>query len=158
MFGQMGPFVLLMILLAVGSVLGIGLGYILWNPGATNYSVISTSEDATRTARFGDLTVTFPSVLICKAGEESSITIEVSNLDDAPEYVIISLSIVRSSGVDSGTISAITSRTYRATLAAYGSATYVLSFEPVANGYAIFDVAVKGELAGSITLYVVASP
>ncbi len=157
-FGQFGQFSLLILLLVVGSVIGVAMGYLIWNPGAANYSVISKSEEATRTVRLEDISVAYPSVVICKAGEDSSMTIEISNFDNDPEYVVVTLSLVRSSGIDSTTISAITGNPYRATLAAYGSATNILSFKPSSKGYAIFDITVKGELAGSITLYVVSSP
>jgi hypothetical protein len=130
----------------------------IWNPGASNYSVISKSEEATRTIRIRDFSVTYPSVVICEVGEESSFSMEISNLDDEPEFVGVSLSLVRSSGVDSDMVSEITSNPYRATLASYGVATNIINFKPSTNGYAIFDVSVKGELAGGITLYVVSSP
>lgn len=134
------------------------MGYLIWNPGASNYSIISESEEATRTTRLRNIQVTYPSVLICKKGEGSSFGIEISNFDNDPEYVVVSLSLVRSSGVDSTTISDITATPYRATLAAYGSTTDILNFTPTSKGYAIFDLNVKGELAGSITLYIVSSP
>ncbi|MBE0512212.1 hypothetical protein IBX38_04085 [Candidatus Bathyarchaeota archaeon] len=134
------------------------LGYIIWSPGAANYSVIAQSKEATRTVRIGDISITYPSVIICKAGEESSRTIEISNLDNDPKYVVVSLSLVRSSGVDSTTISALTGNPYRITLAAYGSVKDTLSFNPSSKGYAIFDITVNEKLAGSITLYVVSSP
>lgn len=157
-FGQFGRFTLLILLLVAGSVIGVGMGYIIWSPGAANYSVISQSKEATRTVRIEDISVTFPSVIISKAGEDSSRTIEITNLDKDPRYVVVSLSLVRSSGVDSTTISALTGNPYKVTIAAYGSAKDVLSFKPSSNGYAIFDLTVNGELAGSITLYVVSSP
>ena len=117
-FGQFGQFSLLILLLIAGSAIGVAMGYLIWNPGAANYSVISKSEEATRTARVGHVQVTYPSVVICKEGESSTISMEVSNLDDEPELVVVSLSLVRSSGVDSTTISDITGSPYRATLAA----------------------------------------
>lgn len=157
-FGQFGRFTPLIILLVVGSVIGVGMGYIIWSPGAANYSVISQSKEATRTVRIEDISVTFPSIIICKSGEDSSRTIEISNLDKDPKYVVVSLSLVRSSGVDSTTISALTGSPYKVTIAAYGSAKDILSFKPSSNGYALFDITVNGELAGSITLYVVSSP
>lgn len=155
---QFGNFSLLILLLVVGSVIGVAMGYMIWNPGASNYSVIAKSEDATRTARIRDIQVTFPSVVICKPGEDAAIAMEISNMNDEPELVVVSLSLVRSSGVDSKTINDVTSDPYRATLAAYGSATNIISFNPSAKGYAIFDLTLRGELAGSITLYVVSSP
>ena len=157
-FGQFGQFAFLILLLVVGSVIGVAMGYMIWNPGAANYSVISKSEEATRTVRLGDISVIYPPVVISKAGEESSITIEISNRDNDPEYVVISLSLVRASGVDSTTISALTRNPYIVTLAAYGSAKDILSFKPSSRGYAIFDISVDEKVAGSITLYVVSSP
>jgi hypothetical protein len=155
---QTGQFKLLILILAIGAVIGVSMGYLIWNPGASNYSVISKSEEATRTAWVGYIQVTYPSVVMCKPGEDASITIEMSNMDDVPELVVVSLSLVRSSGVDSTTISDITGNPYRATLASYGSATNILSFTPSDKGYAIFDLTIRGELAGSITLYIVSSP
>ncbi|UCE44473.1 MAG: hypothetical protein JSV57_03075 [Candidatus Bathyarchaeota archaeon] len=155
---QFGQLLLLILILVAGSAIGVAMGYMIWNPGAANYTVISESEDATRTVRIRDISVAYPSVAIYKVGEDSSMKIEISNLDRYPEYVVVSLSLVHSSGVDSATISAITGTPYKATIAGYGSATNVLSFKPSAEGYAIFDITVKGELAGSITFYVVSSP
>ncbi len=158
-FERFGDFGLLMTFLAVGAILGVAFGFMIWNPGATNYSIISASEEAVRTVKIGDISLTYPSVLICKVGEESSISIEISNLDNDIEYnIFLSLNVVRSNGVDSKTISDIIGNPYRVTLAAYGSATSVLNFEPSDNGYAIFDLNVRGELAGTITLYIVSSP
>ncbi len=155
---QIGQFRLLILILVVGAVIGVAMGYMIWNPGASNYSIISKSEEVTRTARVGHLQVKYPSVVICKEGEDSTIAMEISNLDDEPELAVVSLSLVRSSGVDSTTISDITSNPYRTTLSAYGSGTNILNFNPSAKGYAIFDLTVRGDLAGSINLYVVSSP
>lgn len=157
-FGHSGRFIVLILILVAGSVIGVSMGYVIWSPGAANYSIVSQSEEATRTVRIEDLSVTFPSVTIYKAGEDSSITIEISNLDNDPKHVVISLGLVRSSGVDGTTISALTGSPYKVGIAAYGSATDTLSFKPSSKGYAIFDVTVNGKLAGSTTLYVVSSP
>jgi len=157
-FGPFGRFVPLILLLMGGLLIGVVAGYIIWSPRAANYSVISQAKEATRTVSIGDISVTFPSVIICKSGEESSRTIEITNLHKDAKYVVVSLALVRSGGVDSATISALTGEPYKVTIAAYGSVQDVLSFKPSSNGYAIFDLTVNGELAGSINLYVVSSP
>lgn len=157
-FGQSRQLGLLIMLVVVGSLIGVAMGYLIWNPGASNYSVISKSEEATRTAKIRDIYVIYPSVVICEVGKEASISMGISNFNEEPELVVVMLNLVRSSGVDSTTISNITGNSYRTTLAAYGSTTNIISFNPSAKGYAIFDLNIKGELAGSITLYVVSAP
>jgi hypothetical protein len=147
--------IIIIVFVAAAAFLGALLGYILWGPGAANYSVMSQSNEATRTATVGSFSVTFPSVIVCKAGEISTRNIVINNLDDVPRYATVNLNLVQSGGVDSITISTLTGSPYDVTLAGYGSVTDELSLKPSAQGYAIFDVRVNGELLGSIALYVV---
>ena len=147
--------VIIIVFVAGAAILGAFLGYILWGPGAANYSVMSQSDEATRTATVGSVSVTFPSVIVCKAGETSTRDIVINNLDNIPRYVAVNLNLVRSSGVDSTTISTLTSSPYGVTVAGYGSVIEELSLNPSAHGYAIFDIRVNGDLLGNIALYVV---
>jgi len=147
----------LIVFVVAGLMIGVSVGYLVWNPGATNYAVVSTAKEATRTVKVHELTVTFPSVTIAKAGTDTSITIVVTNLDRDPVYVVVSLALARNSGIDATTISTLTSNSYTATLASYATANDILNIRPQSTGYAFFDLMVKGELAGTIALYVVPS-
>lgn len=153
-FGWLMP---LVVFVVAGLLIGVGVGYLVWSPGATNFGVVSASKEATRTVRVGDISVTFPSVVIVKSGVDSTLTIGVTNLKNYPKYVAVSLSLVRNNGIDNPTISALTSSSYIVTLASYGVANDMISFQPSSTGYAFFDLTVNGDLAGSTTLYVVPS-
>jgi len=148
----------LLVFVVAGLMIGVGVGYLMWSPGASNYAVVSTAQEATRTVRVGDITVTFPSVTISKVGsDDSSITIGLTNLKRDPVYVVVSLALARNSGIDTATISTLTSSSYTVTLASYGTANDTLNIKPTNTGYAFFDLMVRGELAGTIALYVVPS-
>jgi hypothetical protein len=153
--GQSKPFMIMFVMfVAFASILGAVLGYVIWGSGATNYSLMSRSNEATRTVTVDHLSVTFPSVIVCKA-ESSTIDIVIINHLAYPSYVTLSLSLVRNGGVDTSTINALTGSPHAVTLAAYETATEQLTLNPSALGYAIFDLRVDGELTGSIALYVV---
>lgn len=147
----------LVIFVAAGLLIGVGVGYLVWSPGATNFGIVSTSKEAARTVRVDDVSVTFPSVTIVTSGSDSTMTVGVSNVRREPVYVVVSLALVRNSGIDTTTISTLTSSSYTVTLAAYGSSSDVLSFKPLSTGYAFFDLMVNGHLAGTLALYVVPS-
>lgn len=119
--------------------------------------VVSSSKEATRTVRIDDITVTLPSVTISKAGGDASITIGLTNLRGYPVNVVVSLALSRNSGIDTTTVSALTSSSYTITLASYGTASDILNIKPSSTGYAFFDLMVNGQLAGTIALYVVPS-
>jgi len=147
----------LLVLAVAGLMVGVGVGYLVWSPGAFNYGVVSTAEEATRTVKIHQLTVTFPSATFAKAGRDASMTITITNLRSEPDYIGVSLVLARNNGVDTATISTITTNPYAVTLASYGSASDVINIKPSSTGYAFFDLIVDGELAGTIALYVVPS-
>jgi len=147
----------LLVFVVAGLMIGVGVGYLMWSPGATNYAVVSTSKEATRTVHVDEITVTFPSVTISRAGSDTSLTIGLTNLKRDPVYVVVSLALARNSGIDTTTISTLTSSSYTVTLASYGTANDILNIRPSSTGYAFFDLMVNGELAGTIALYVVPS-
>ena len=147
----------LLVFVVAGLAIGVGVGYLMWNPGATNYAVVSTAKEATRTVRVGDITVAFPSVSISKVGSDTTITIGLTNLQRDPHYVVLSLALARNSGIDTTTVSTLTTGSYTVTLASYGTASDILNIRPTSTGYAFFDLMVNGELAGTIALYVVPS-
>jgi hypothetical protein len=147
----------LLVLVVAGLLIGVSVGYLMWSPGAANYGVVSQSKEATRTVRVGDVTVTFPSVTISKVGGDASMTIGLTNLRGYPVYVAVSLALSRNSGVDTTTISTLTSTPYTITLASYGTASDILNIKPSSTGYAFFDLMVNGGLAGTIALYSVPS-
>lgn len=147
----------LLVFVVAGLMIGVGVGYLMWSPGATNYAVVSTAKEATRTVRVGEITVTYPSVTISKAGSDASITISLTNQKRDPVYAAVSLALARNSGIDTTTISTLTSSSYTVTLASYGTANDILNMKPSNTGYAFFDLMVNGELAGTIALYVVPS-
>jgi hypothetical protein len=147
----------LVVLIAAGLLIGVGVGYLLWSPGAANFGVVSTSKEATRTVRVNDVSTTFPSVIIAKSGADSSMTIGITNLRGYPIHVTISLALVRNSGIDSNTVSVLTGSSYTVTLASYGTSNDIINLRPSSNGYAFFDIIVNGDLAGTTALYVVPS-
>ena len=147
----------LIVFVVAGLVIGVSVGYLMWNPGATNYSVVSSAKEATRTVRIGGNTVTFPSVSISKVGSDAQITIGLTNLQRDPNYVVVSLALARNSGIDTTTISTLTTGSYTITLASYGTGSDIINIRPTSTGYAFFDLMVDGELAGTIALYVVPS-
>jgi len=147
----------LLVFVVAGLGIGVGVGYLMWSPGATNYAIVSTAKEATRTVRVGDITVTFPSVTICRTGSDTSITIGLTNLKREPVYVVVSLALARNSGIDTNTISTLTGSSYTVTLASYGTASDIRNIRPSSNGYAFFDLIVNGDFAGTIALYVVPS-
>jgi len=150
-------FLSLIVFVVAGLLVGAAVGYLMWSPGAANFGVVSSSKEATRTVRVGDVSVTFPSIVIVKSGADSSLTIGLTNLKKDPIYVAVSLALVRNSGIDSATVSGLTSSPYIITLASYGSANDLVSFKPSSNGYAFFDLMVNGDLAGTVAFYVVPS-
>jgi len=147
----------LIIFVVAGLLVGAGVGYLMWSPGAANFGVVSSSKEATRTVRVGEVSVTFSSVVIVKSGADSTSTIGLTNLKKDPIYVAVSLALVRNSGIDSATITVLTGSSYKVTLASYGSASDLINFKPASTGYAFFDLMVNGDLAGTIALYVVPS-
>jgi hypothetical protein len=147
----------LVVFVVAGLLVGVGVGYLMWSPGASNYAVVSTSKEATRTVRVDDVTVTYPSVAFAKPGSESSLTITLTNMRSYPLYVTASLALVRNSGIDAETISALTTDSYTVTLTSYGTGSDIINLTPTSTGYAFFDLMLNGELAGSIALYVVPS-
>jgi len=147
----------LVVFVVAGLLIGVGVGYLMWSPGASNYAVVSTSKEATRTVRVDDITVTYPSVAFAKAGIDSSLTITLSNMKSYPVFVTVSLALVRNSGIDTTTISALTTDSYTVTLTSYGTGSDIINLKPTSTGYAFFDLMVNGDLAGSIALYVVPS-
>jgi len=147
----------LVVFVVTGLLIGVGVGYLMWSPGAADYGVVSTAKEATRTVRVGEITVTFPSVTISKVGSDASINIGLTNLRREPLYVVVSLALARNSGIDTTTISTLTSSSYTVTLASYGTGSDILNIRPSSTGYAFFDLMVNGELAGTIALYVVPS-
>ncbi len=153
-FGWLLP---LMVFVVAGLLIGVGVGYLMWSPGAANYGIVSSSKEATRTVKVGDISVTFPSVMIVKYGADSSLTIGVTNLKNDPKYVAVSLALASNNGIDSTTVSALTGSSYRVAMASYGSANDLISFKPSSTGYAFFDLSINGDLAGAIALYVVPS-
>jgi len=153
-FGWLMP---LVVFIVAGLLIGVGVGYLMWSPGAANFGVVSPSKEETRTVKVGDISVTFPSVVIVKSGADSSLTIGITNLKNYPKYVEVSLALVSKSGIDSATVSVLTGSSYKVTLASYGSTNDVISFKPASTGYAFFDLTVNDDLAGTITLYVVSS-
>ncbi len=154
---RLGWFLPLVVFIVAGLLIGVGVGYLMWSPGAANFGVVSSSKEATRTVKVNDISVTFPSVVIAKSGADSSVAVGLTNLKRDPVYVAVSLALVRNSGIDSGTISSLASTPYAITLASYGSANDIISFKPSATGYAFFDLVVNGHLAGTIAIYVVPS-
>ena len=147
----------LLVFVVTGLLIGACLGYVVWSPGASNYGVVSASQEATRTVRVEAISVTFPSVSISKVGNDASVTIGLTNLRSYPVYVVVSLALASNSGIDTSTISNLTRSSYAVTLAAYGTASHIINFRPLSTGYAFFDLMVKGELSGNIALYVVPS-
>jgi hypothetical protein len=113
------------------------------------------SSDATRMVQIGRFAVIFPSVTIAPVNSNMTLTLEITNTDDDPRYVDIVLSLVASSTIDSATIGSLTANPFQATLAADGSVRYTISIRPSSTGYAILDLWIRGELAGSMILYVV---
>jgi hypothetical protein len=152
--GQFSVFLPLIVVLVMGAGVGVMVGHTMWSAGATNYVTVSQSSEEMRTVQVNDIAVRFPSVVLSTVGEESILTIEIENLDDYPRYVVLSLSLVHSSTVDSGTISALTANPYQMTISGYGSTNYSLSFQPSSTGYAIFDVNLREKTVGSIVLYI----
>lgn len=151
-YGWMLP---LVVFIAAGLLIGVSIGYLMWNPGFSNFGVVSSSKEATRTVRLDHISVTFPSVVFAKSGAESTLTIVLTNLRSDPIYATVSFALVRNSGIDSATVSALTSSSYSVRLASYGSASDLINFRPSSTGYAFFDLIVNGDLAGTIPLYVV---
>ena len=147
----------LLALAVVGLMIGVGVGYMLWSPGAANYGVVSTADESTRTVSIHQLTVTFPSAIFTKVGSDSAINITVTNLRSEPAYIGGSLALARNNGVDAATISTITGDLPTLTMASYGSASEIINIKPSSTGYAFFDLTVDGKLAGTIALYVVPS-
>jgi hypothetical protein len=138
----------------MGAGIGVMAGHTAWSSAATNYSTVTQSSEEMRTVQVHDIAVRFPSVCVRTVDEESTLTFEIANLDDYPRYVVLSLSLVHGSGVDSATISALTANPYQMTIAGYGSNNYTLSFLPSSTGYAVFDVNLREKTVGSIVLYV----
>ena len=116
---------------------------------------MSLSAEATRMVQIERFTVTFPSVVIASTGNTTTISIEVTNQDDNPRFVDVVLSLVASSTIDSETIADLTATPLQATLGAAGSISHSITFSPPSAGYAILDIWIRGELAGSMTVYVV---
>lgn len=147
----------ILVFVVAGLMIGVGVGYLMWNPAASNYAVVSTAKEATRTVKIHEITVTFPSVVITKVGTDTTITITLTNLQRDHIYIVVSLALTRNSGIDATTISTLTSTTYSITLASYATANDTRNFKPQTTGYAFFDLMVDGHLAGTIALYVVPS-
>jgi hypothetical protein len=147
----------ILVFVIAGLMVGVSVGYLMWNPAASNYAVVSTAKDATRTVKIHEVTVTYPSVVITKVGTDTSITITLTNMRREPSYVVVSLALARNSGIDATTISALTSSSYTITLASYATANDILNIKPQGTGYAFFDLMVDGDFAGTIALYVVPS-
>jgi hypothetical protein len=144
-------------LVFAGLFIGVSVGNLMWSPAAANYAVVSTAKEATRTVRVNDISVTFPSVSIVRAGGDASIAIELTNLRREPVYAAVSLALVRNSGIDPITISTLTRSPHTVTLASYGTSSDFLNIKPSTTGYAFFDLMVNGEFAGDVALYVVPS-
>ncbi len=152
------PLVPLLIIVGAGLMVGGGVGYLIWSPGASNYAVMSTAEEAVRTVKIDDINVTFPSVMIVKAGTIASLTINLTtSLRSNLAYVSVSLALVQNSGIDADTIGTLTTNKYSVTLASYAAETDTINVQPRSTGYAFFDLIVKGKIAGTIALYVVPS-
>jgi len=147
----------IVVFVVAGLLIGVGVGYFMWSPGAANFGIVSSSREATRTVRVGDVSVTFPSIVIAKSESDATLTIGVTSVKKDPVYVVISMALVRNTGIDSATVLALTGSSYAVTLASYGSANDVIRFKSSSTGYAFFDLMVNGDLAGSIPLYVVPS-
>ena len=147
-------FLPLIVVLVMGAGVGVMVGHTIWSSGATKYVTVSQSSEEMRTVQVNDIAVRFPSVVLGTVGEESILTIEIENLDDDPRYVVLPLSLVHSSTVDSGTISALTANPYQMTISGYGSTNHSLSFQPSSTGYAVFDVHLREKTVGSIVLYI----
>ena len=147
----------LLVFVIAGLMIGVSVGYLMWNPAATNYALVSTAKEETRTVKVHEITVTFPSVVIAKVGTDASITITLTNLKREPTYIVVSLALARNNGIDTTTITTLTSNSYIVTLASYATANDTLNIKPQSTGYAFFDLMVQGDLAGTITLYVVPS-
>ncbi len=147
----------LIVFVIAGLMIGVSVGYLMWNPAATNYALVSTAKEETRTVKVHEITVTFPSVVIAKVGTDATMTITLTNLKREPTYVVVSLALARNNGIDTTTITTLTGNSYIVTLASYATANDVLNIKPQATGYAFFDLMVQGDLAGTITLYVVPS-
>ena len=147
-----GPLVIVLIL---GLALGVAVGHTVWSQSASKYETVSLSSEATRMAPVGRFAVTFPPVVIATTGNTTTITITVANQDDDPRFVDIVLSLVASSTIDSETIADLTATPLQATLGAFGSFSHPITLSPTSAGYAILDIWVRGELAGSMTVYVV---
>ncbi len=147
----------IIVFVVAGLMVGVSVGYLMWNPAASNYAVVSTANDATRTVKIHEVTVTFPSVVITKVGTDTSITIVLTNMRRELSYVVVSLALARNSGIDQTTISSLTSNYYTVTLASYASANDILNIKPQGTGYAFFDLMIDGDFAGTIALYVVPS-
>ncbi|MCW4042084.1 MAG: hypothetical protein NWE83_15195 [Candidatus Bathyarchaeota archaeon] len=151
---QFRVFLPLLVVLVMGAGIGVMVGHTAWSSAATNYSTVTQSSEEIRTVQVNDIAVRFPSVCMGTVEEESTLTIEIANLDDDPRYVVLSLSLVHGSSVDSATISALTADPYQMTIAGYGSTNYTLSFQPSSTGYAVFDINVREKTVGSIVLYI----
>jgi hypothetical protein len=145
----------LVIVLVLGLVLGVAVGHSLWSPAASHYSTMSLSAEATRMVQTGHFTVTFPSVTIASIANTTTMNFEITNRDNNPRFVDLTLSLVASSTIDSTTIGELTATPFQATLAAGGSVTHSITMSPSSTGYAILDVWVRGELAGSMAVYVI---
>lgn len=116
---------------------------------------MSLSAEATRMVQIERFTITFPAVVIASTGNTTTISIEVANQDDNPRFVDVVLSLVASSTIDSETIADLTATPLQATLGAAGSISHSITLNPPSAGNAILDIWVRGELAGSMTVYVV---
>ena len=145
----------LVIVLVLGLALGVAVGHTVWSQSASKYETVSLSAEATPMVQVGRFAITFPSVVIASTGNTTTLTIEVVNQDDNPRFVDVMLSLVASSTIDSETIADLTATPLQATLGAAGSISHPITFSPTSAGYAILDVWVRGELAGSMTVYVV---
>lgn len=145
----------LVIVLVLGLVLGVAVGHTFWSQSANKYETVSLSAEATRMVQVGRFAVTFPPVVIASTGNTTTITIEVVNQDDDPRFVDVIVSLVASSTIDSETIADLTAAPLQATLGGAGSISHPITINPTSAGYAILDIWVRGELAGSMTVYVV---
>ena len=147
-----GPLIIVLIL---GLALGVAVGHTLWSQSASKYDTVSLSAEATRMVQVGRFAITFPPVVIASTRNTTTITIEVANQDDDPRFVDVIVSLVASSTIDSETIADLTATPLEATLGAAGSISHPITLSPTSTGYAVLDIWVRGELAGSMTVYVV---
>lgn len=139
---------LFLIALVAGAAVGIAIGFFIWSPGASNYSLVATSTQYDRFFTRGNLVFRYQVVVFVKSGGTGQVTLTLQNGGQAPASVTINYQSEGQSSLDIATINLL-GQTHTQSVSAGNSVDYNVPITPSQTGYGEFMININGAATGN---------